>query len=294
FGFLSHVNFELYDIDDDGVRKRYLNLRKIGDVRARNLQEFPPGAPKTCHIKRERKGGHFEYFATVNYEIEGRYEKDEISLEWYHRSPQGMDIGIAKVATLSDGTEYQNKNFQKEDRELAKLHRRLSKCPRNSPEFTKIREKISHHYAKIKNRRTNETNVISKEIVYNNGQIFAENLSVDQLREIAYSHNMRQQYNDANLGKLMRRVEKLSAAANRPIIYVSHEYSSQTCSNCGTLVSKKLEERIHHCPNCGLTLDRDQNAAINLLNWGLARNPSIMEKNSISCTWLEPSSEYTY
>ena len=83
------------------------------------------------------------------------------------------------------------------------------------------------------------------------------------------NHHLAKSISDAGWGAFLTILTYKAACAGRRVIAVNPAYTSQWCSGCGELVEKDLSVRVHTCPHCGLVLDRDQNAAINILRLGL-------------------------
>ena len=106
-----------------------------------------------------------------------------------------------------------------------------------------------------------------------------EDLSVKKLRGISRSRRMTNYYNDASLGAVQTRIRDVAACAHRKVVLVDPRGTSQMCSACGAHVKKGLDVRIHHCPECGLRIDRDLNAAINILNRGWTGHPDPDRSN---------------
>ena len=131
--------------------------------------------------------------------------------------------------------------------------------------YGRIQTRINHLYEKIRNHRKNNVETISAHIVKDYGPIVMEDLSVMQIRRRSESRKMTNGYNDASLGYLRRRIQDKASSAGREIILVDPKGTSQTCSMCGETVKKDLSVRVHECPHCKTSMDRDVNAARNIL-----------------------------
>ena len=107
-----------------------------------------------------------------------------------------------------------------------------------------------------------------------------EDLSVKEMIEDSFK-GMRKSYRDAGWAKFTEMIRYKAAEAGNSVIFVNPAYTSQLCSSCGTLVPKDLSERDHICPQCGLMMSRDRNAAINILNRGLRLQTEA--GNSLKC-----------
>ena len=260
-------------------KKKYIRLGKVGNVRFRG-PEFPKGTPKTCIVSRIDMGTHSEYYASVTFEMPEGYATDELYTEIDTSQPVGIDIGISSVAVFSDGTVFENpKHYLKLQKRFEKLQRRLSKAVPFTEEYDKAKSRLDHAYKKLKNMRKNTVNHIAHDAVYLHGGIAMEDLSVKKLRGISRSRRMTNYYNDASLGAVQTRIRDVAACAHRKVVLVDPRGTSQMCSACGAHVKKGLDVRIHHCPECGLRIDRDLNAAINILHRGWTGHPDPDRSN---------------
>jgi putative transposase len=84
---------------------------------------------------------------------------------------------------------------------------------------------------------------------------------------------MAKSYDDASLGRLRQRILDKAMEAGRRIVLVDPRNTSQMCSSCQNMVHKELSDRMHVCPYCGLVMDRDLNASLNILRLGSTRDP---------------------
>ncbi len=185
----------------------------------------------------------------------------------------GVDLGVSNVAVLSDGKVFGNDHEYKRRKErFEELHRSFSKH-RCSPDNKKHLSKLQHAYKKMKNHRNNTLHGISKYIAEKYETIFMEDLSISGLRKRSRSRSMTQSYDDASLGRLTDMICYKSEDTGHTVRFVDPRNTSQICSGCGCFVKKDLSVRVHQCPRCGLTMDRDLNAARNIHSLGLAGNP---------------------
>ncbi len=241
--------------------RRVLKIGKVpGLIRCYNQSTKIDGAPVHCIITRKDLGSYFRYYASLSYEPTPRTIAEPL------KGPVGIDLGISNIATLSDGTVFHNDRiFTKFRKTLDRYERQASRFTPGSHQYAKIRTKISHVYDRITNYRKNNIETISSYIVKNYGPIAMENLPVQKLRLKSNDRFMSNDYNDASLGKLKKRIFDKAASAGREIILVDPKDTSQVCSNCHRKVEKDLNTRIHECPYCGFVTDRDLNASINIL-----------------------------
>lgn len=278
YGYCKGQDFRF----SENGKKRYIHLGKVGKVRFHG-PELPQGARKTCVVSRRDMGTHSEYYASVTFEMPEGFARDQLYLEIDTDQPVGIDLGISSVAVFSDGTVFKNpKNYLNRRKRFENLQRRLSKTLPYTEEHDKARSKLDHAYKRLKNLRKNMVDRIAHDAVYLHSGIAMEDLSVRDLRGISRTRRMTNQYDDASLGTVQTRIVDVAACAHRKIVLVDPKGTSQLCSACGAHVSKDLDVRVHHCLWCGLNIDRDLNAAINILNRGWTGHPDPVSVESPS------------
>src|SRR5215210_3065301 len=221
-----------------------LRLSKIGDVRIK-LHRPVEGKIKTLTVMRSATGKWYACFS-VECTPEALPENDRAV---------GIDVGLSHFATLSTGEQIANPRFFRTDEKaLAKAQRK---------EKRKIARRI---HERIANRRRNFAHQLSHALVSMFGVIAFESLNI---RGMVKNHCLAKSISDAAWNQLVQFTTYKAANAGRECVQVDPRFTSQTCSACGSIVEKDLSVRVHHC-SCGLSLDRDVNAAINILARGLA------------------------
>jgi putative transposase len=184
----------------------------------------------------------------------------------------GIDVGLSSFATFSTGEKIDNPRFFKTDeKKLAKAQRRLSKADKGTPDRKKQRKKVSRIHEKITNKRTDFAHKLSREIVNKYQVIALEKLNVKDMmsnQTKVFGHKLNKNISDVAWNQFMQFTTYKAAEAGRQVIFVNPRNTSKMCSRCGQLVEKTLADRVHRC-SCGLILDRDENAAINILSSGL-------------------------
>jgi IS605 OrfB family transposase len=179
----------------------------------------------------------------------------------------GIDVGLISFATLSDGTEIDNPRFfGAGEKELAKVQRKLSAAPKGTPERRKRRKVVARVHERIANRRSDFAHQVSRQLVLAFGLIVFEKLNV---LGMVKNGRLSKSIADAAWSQLISCTTSKAACAGRRVILVDPRGTSLRCSRCGEVVKKTLAERTHHCHLCGLRLDRDHNAALNILRLGL-------------------------
>ena len=239
---------------DDAVR-----LSKIGVVKA-ILHRRIEGKIKTCTIRRQN-GKWFACFA-----IEA--EAETVPLP-HSTEAVGIDVGLNSFATLSGGEQVANPRFyRKDEKALAKAQRRLSKFEKGSKERHHARKVVSRIHERIRNRRHNFTHQTARRIVNRFGVIAVEKLKVKGMQK---NHGLAKSIGDAAWTQFRNVLAVKAESAGRAYIEVDPRYTSQDCHACGHRAKKTLSERWHYCPLCAASLDRDLNAALNILSLGLQR-----------------------
>jgi len=150
---------------------------------------------------------------------------------------------------------------------LSREQSKKDKLPKGSPERKKAAKKVSHIYERLGNLRDNFAHQLSRDVVDEYGIICLEDIDIRNIIEM--KPYMAKSILDASWDRFRNYVTYKAASAGRNVVRINPAYTSQMCSGCGIIVKKDLSQRVHRCPTCGLTLDRDLNAAKNILRLGL-------------------------
>ena len=226
-----------------------------------------------CKLHREFKGKILsatinkvpsgKYFVSFNVEVEHVISsKNEYTV--------GIDLGIKDLLITSDGEVINNEKITyKYEKRLAKLQRKLAKKNNGSKNRNKQRIKVARLHEKITNIRKNNLHQISKQIINENKVVICEDLDI---KGMVKNKNLSKSIHDCGWGELTRQL-KYKTNWNNKIYYEVNRYfpSSQLCNKCGykNTDTKNLNIRFWICPECNTEHDRDENAAINILNQGL-------------------------
>lgn len=182
----------------------------------------------------------------------------------------GIDLGIKEFATTSDGEAIPNPKFyRKYESKLIKSQRKLSKRKKGSNNRNKQRLKVNKWHKKIYNCRIDFLQKLTTELIDCNDIICLEDLNVNGMIK---NHKLAKSIADASFFEFNRELEYKSKWYGKTYQQIDTFYpSSQICSNCGNQDSqtKDLGVRTYICPICGLEIDRDYNASVNILNEGL-------------------------
>lgn len=181
----------------------------------------------------------------------------------------GIDLGVKDFVITSEGEVFNNLHFKKnETTKLTRLQHQLSKKQKGSNNRNKVRIKLAKVYKTINDRKQYYLHQVSNSLINENQVICMENLNV---KGMVKNHKLAESITEMNFGEFHRILEYKARWYNRKIVFVDRFYpSSKTCHNCGYIFKKlKLSDREWICPNCGKLINRDYNAALNILDEGL-------------------------
>jgi putative transposase len=236
-----------------------LTLSKIGTIKVK-LHRSICGKVKTVSVKRE--GEHWYVCFSV--------EVDTVPLPHSDKAI-GIDLGLTTFAVFSNGEAIANPRYlRKSLSNLASKQQALSRCKRGSHRRSKVRRAVAQTHRRIRNQRADFFHKESRKLVNEYGTIVFEKL---QPANMVRNHSLALSISDAGWGQFVAYTTCKAENAGRRVVTVSPAYTSQVCSGCGTIKRKELSERWHSC-ECGCSLDRDQNAAINILRLGISQQAS--------------------
>lgn len=232
-------------------------LSKIGEIKIK-LHRPINGEIKRLNVRRYPTGKWFVSFL-VDTEAPNTTSLTGQSV--------GVDVGIKRFLTLSDGQYVPNHRFFiTEEQALAKAQRKLSKAKKGTPERASALKVVEHIHERVSNKREDFVQKVSLSLVRAYDLITFEDLNVKVMTK---NHCLAKHIADAAWSKLITTTTYKAEWAGKRVELVNPRNTSQMCSGCGQIVQKDLSERTHSCPFCGLVLDRDHNAAINILRLGL-------------------------
>jgi len=233
-----------------------LNLSKIGSIRIFKHREVE-GKIKTCTIKKDNLGHWYVILVSEVEDVSPTEPKTAI----------GVDVGLNSLVALSTGEaiEYPRYYVQAEER-LAAAQRNLSRKMKGSANRLKAKAKVAKLHQKIQHHRDEFLHQVSRMIVDSADLIVFENLNISGMLK---NHHLAKHIQDHAWGKLIQFTQSKAAKAGKIVELVDARYTSQKCSRCGIMVPKTLADRTHLCPNCGLEMDRDINASLNIRTLGL-------------------------
>jgi putative transposase len=237
------------------IKDSTINLSKIGEVKA-NIHRPIVGKPKTCCIRCSNN----KWYVTFSCEAEDTPLPES-------KEAIGIDVGLKSFVVMSNGEKIDNpKFFRRDEHDLARANRKHSKAKLGSKERAKRRKVINKIHERIKNRRSDFAQQQSRKIVNKYGIICVEDLEINKM---VHNHCLAKSISDVAWGQFLEYVSYKAENAGRKFVKVNPAYTTQTCSRCGHRQKLTLSDRVFNCPCCGLAIDRDHNASLNILALGL-------------------------
>jgi putative transposase len=234
-----------------------LTLSKIGTVRFEHHRPIE-GTIKTVTLRRASTGKWLVSFSV---------EQEPPQPVPVPDAAVGVDVGVTTFATLSTGEAIANPRFFRRDEQaLARAQRKLSNAEKGTPERAKRRKVVARIHERIAHRRKDFAHQVSRQLVNQFGIIIFEDLNITRMLK---NHCLAKSIADAAWNQLATYTRYKAEEAGCSSIEIDPRGTSQRCSRCMTVVKKDLSVRVHQCPVCGLELDRDLNAALNILAVGL-------------------------
>jgi len=238
----------------DNTRRILLYIQNVGEIKIKYHRDIPDNA-KIKHV-------------VVKCKLDKWYVCFQVELPdpaiVTHSGPGvGIDVGLKSLLALSDGTLVDNPRWLRSSlAELRIKQRRLSRRKKGSNRRRKATYQVAKLYEHITNQRLDFLHKTTRKLADTYSLIAIEDLNLSFMTR---NHNLALSTHDASLGLFRQLLKSKVEETGSKVVAVNPAYTSQMCSQCGEIVKKDLSVRIHSCPYCNLTLDRDVNAAINIL-----------------------------
>lgn len=192
----------------------------------------------------------------------------------------GVDVGLKSLAALSTGELIENPRWLRESlSKLRWLQRHASRQVMGSSRQKETYRQIARLHEQVANQRADYLHKVSNRLIADNDLVAIENLSLGFMNR---NGHLSLSSHDAGFGLFRQMLEYKAESAGTQVIAVNPLNTTQACSGCGNVVPKGLSVRIHVCPDCGLVLDRDVNAARNILTLAL-NNPLGRSGQAVTC-----------
>jgi putative transposase len=249
----DRFNSILYPSHGDGIRLKgnKLRVQHVGTIRV-CLHTEVEGTIKTLGLKREAD----KWFLAVACEVPEPTSLSNVL------PAVGLDVGLTYFVTTSEGEKIDNPRYLKDElSELRWAQRSVCRKKKGSNNRKKAKRRVARIHARVANLRREHQHKISNELISRYGYFAVESLNV---RGMVRNHRLARAISDIGWASFVAVLTHKAEKAGGEVRTVSPNYTSQICSACGEVVPKTLAQRVHRCCG-GLLLDRDQNAAKNIL-----------------------------
>jgi putative transposase len=249
-----------YKLSEDRRTITFTDGFKAGSFKlwgTRDLHFYQLSQIKRVRVVRRADG----YYAQFCLDVE-RIEKREPTGKTI-----GLDVGLTHFYTDSNGQTVENpRHLRKSEKALKRLGRRLSRTHKGSKNRANITNRLSRKHLKVSRQRKDFAVKLARCVVQSNDLVAYEDL---QVRNMVKNKRLSKSISDAAWSAFRGGLEYFGKVFGVVTVAVPPHYTSQNCSNCGKVVNKSLSQRTHRCSDCGFVLDRDWNAAINILELAL-------------------------
>jgi putative transposase len=254
--FKAKNRYDSFTLTQHGwkLEGKYLTIRKLGRFKLR-LSRPIEGAIKTVTIRRASTG---KWFAT--------FSCDDVPLKPLPPTGKvvGIDVGLESFLTTSDGMKIGNPRFFKRSSNILTMRQQqLSKRIKGSHRRAKARILVAKAHEKIYNQRRDFHFKVANQLIS-----YYDTICIEEMPSWNSTKTLNRSMRDAAWFGFFDVLRWKAEEAARTIIEVPARDTSQLCSRCGARVPKDLSVRIHSCPSCRLSIDRDLNAALNILRLG--------------------------
>src|SRR5712692_1147364 len=242
-----------------------VQLPRLGRLRLYEHEYIPTDAKVLSATVSEQAG---RWFASIQVEEDGEQPVPTAT------SAIGVDLGIKTLATLSDGTTFANPRALKyAQKRLRRLERKKSRRKLVGQNRKQTCKKLAKQHARIATIRKDAAHKLTTYLCKNHALVAIEDLHVAGMLK---NHKLAQAVSDSNFGEIRRQLEYKAAWHGMHLVTVDRFYpSSKTCSSCGWIDGDQtLAVRVFVCKQCSMALDRDENAAKNILNEALRSTAS--------------------
>lgn len=237
---------------------------------------YIPKFKEGIKVKEHRKVKGIIKQMTISLTPTGKYYVSILTQEQYEMIPQtgksvGIDLGLKDFVITSDCKKYKNHRYIKHyEKELAVAQKHLSRKQNGSNSYEKQRRKVAKIYEKISNCRLDNLHKVSLDLIRKYDKICLEDLNI---KGMVKNHRLAKAISDASWGQFVSMLTYKAELNDKQVIKIDRFYpSSKTCNHCGWInEGLKLSDRQWVCPHCGEVIDRDVNAAKNILAEGLRK-----------------------
>jgi putative transposase len=210
----------------------------------------------------------------------------------------GLDLGVLHFATLSTGETIENpRQFRRSQKRLTNIQQTLARGKKGSHRRAKVKKQLAKLHRKIRNQRKDFLHKASRKLVNSYGTLVFEDLKTANITRrpkpqrddttgeyvpngASAKAGLNKSILDAGWYQFQQYCTYKAESAGRSVLFVSPNYTSQVCSGCGQIRKEELSDRWHSC-DCGAELDRDHNAAINILRLGSSQRKPLRVRSAV-------------
>ncbi len=248
-------------LEPDGKRVTFTDGHAIGTLRligTHSIETFPTGQIKRVRLLRRADGYYVQFAVQADRQIDHVATGQQV----------GIDVGLKAFYADSLGQQVENPRYlRKAETKLKRLHRRVSRKIKRSKNRQQAIKRLAKGHLRVSRQRKDFACKAARALVQSSDLVAYEDLKITSLVK---NHRLAKSISDASWGLFLSWVRYYGSLHGIPIVAVSPRSTTQDCSGCGERVKKTLSMRTHICPACGLVLDRDWNAAVNILLAALA------------------------
>ncbi|QBD83783.1 transposase [Ktedonosporobacter rubrisoli] len=245
-----------WKLEPDGRHLSFTDGCGIGRLRlvgTRDIERFPIQQIKRVRLIRRADGYYCQFVVQAQRHVEHVWGGQAV----------GIDVGLKAFYTDSQGSTVENpRHYRRAEKRLKRLQRRLSKKQKQSANRQKARKTVAKAHLKVQRQREDFARKQANALVTSHDLIAFEDLHISNMGR---NHHLAKSIYDAGWDSFLSWVNYYASLHGTAVVAVSPQFTTQDCSACGTRVKKSLSVRTHLCPGCGLVLDRDHNAAVNIL-----------------------------
>ena len=237
-------------------RIRFTDKKAIGEVKLLgkwDIQKYPIKSIKRVRLVRKADGYYCQFCVDIDAQPEPRTSDSEI----------GLDVGLEFFYSDSNGNHEENPRFlRKAEASIKHAQRQIYKKEKGKNQRRKARQRYARKHLKVSRQRKEHALELARNVCKANALVAYEDLNV---KGMVKNHCLAKSINDASWSLFRSRLEYFAVKFNSQVVAVNPRMTSQKCSDCGVIVKKSLSTRSHVCI-CGCNLQRDVNAAKNILN----------------------------
>ncbi|HBW56484.1 MAG TPA: transposase [Oscillatoriales bacterium UBA8482] len=249
-----------WKLADDRKSIKFTDKKNIGELKlkgTRDLHFYQISQIKRVRLVKRADGVYVQFCVDVDRKENTKPSGNTI----------GLDVGLKEYYTDSNGVMVENpKFFRQGEKVLKRSQRRIARKVKGSKNRGKARQILGKHHLKISRQRKDHAVKLARCVVQSNDLIAYEDL---RIKNLVKNHCLAKSINDASWYQFRVWIEYFGKVFERVTVAVNPQYTSSYCSSCSEIVQKTLSTRTHVC-RCGCVMDRDENAARNILSRGLS------------------------